>query len=156
MQRKSNRVQIICLLLLSCVTFNSCMRIYMLKLGMRQPKIMEDKRHTRYLNKFDGEKENAYLLDTNYLHFLEFNDTTKFRAEKKNHYQSIQAIYYGHEQFQEAWFINCYAPGYPKLNWNIDNNFATFPPKSAAPLDTLVSFDRLINFLGTLAPIVHG
>ena len=145
MQRKSIRVLITCLLLLGSITFNSCMQIFMLKMGMRSPHIMNENRHARYLKEFDAPKESAYLLDSNYLYFLDINDTTQFRVEKKNHYQPIQAIYYGHEQFQEAWFINCYAPGYPKLNWNIDNNFASFPPTSAAPLDTLVSFDRLIK-----------
>lgn len=124
---------------------SSCITLIKLKMGIRDPKVMDEKLHGRYLRKLKAPTNQAYLIDTNYVNFLEIKDTLLFRKEKKNHYQVIQALYYGHNQFQEAWFINCYAPGYPKLNWNIDNNFATFPPKTAAPLDTLLSFDRLIN-----------
>ncbi len=128
---------------------SSCFTIIKLKMGIRDPKVMDEKLHTRYLRKLKAPADLAYLIDTNYVHFLEIKDTLHFRKEKKNHYQSIQAIYYGHNQFQEAWFINCYAYGYPKLNWNINNNFATFPPKTAAPLDSILSFDRLINHAQT-------
>ncbi|MBK9637074.1 MAG: hypothetical protein IPO63_04385 [Bacteroidetes bacterium] len=124
---------------------SSCLTLIKLKMGIRDPKVMDEKLHARYLRKLKAPTNQAYLIDTNYINFLEIKDTLLFRKEKKNHYQVIQALYYGHNQFQEKWFINCYAPGYPKLNWNIDNNFATFPPKTAAPLDTLLSFDRLIN-----------
>ncbi len=127
------------------IYFSSCTFVMKKMMGMKNPKIMDEKLHARYLKKLKAPAEQAYVVDTNYLYLIEFTDTLHFRSEKKNHYQAIQALYFGHEQFQESWFINCYAPGFPHLNWNVENKFATFPPKTAAPLDTLLSFDRLIN-----------
>lgn len=129
---------------IAIITGSSCSFMMKKMMGIKNPRIMDEKLHTRYLKKMHAPVDQAYLLDTNYLYFLEIKDTLNFREQKKNHYQPIQAIYYGHGQFQEAWFINCYAPGFPKLNWNFENKFATFPPKTAAPLDSLVSFNRLI------------
>lgn len=139
-----NKILQLTIIVIVISTSSSCSFIMLKVMGMKSPKIMNDKLHARYLKKMKAPVENAYLLDTNYLHFIEINDTVNFRKQKKNHYQPIQALYYGHNQFQEAWFINCFAPGYPKLNWNIENKFGTFPPKTAAPLDSLISFDSLI------------
>lgn len=145
MQRKTNQLVVIIIIGFCLLSQMSCTPIIKLYVGIRNPKVMDDKRHAHYLKKIGAPEAEAYLIDTNYVHFLEVDDTAHFRVQKKNHYQAIQAIYYGHHPFQEAWFINCYAPGFPKLNWNVDNNFAAFPPKTAAPLDTLLSFDRLIG-----------
>ncbi len=144
MHNNINKLLLLSILGLVTLTSSSCGFLMKTTAGIKNPKIMDEKLHTRYLKKMKAPRDQAYLIDTNYINFLKVNDTLHFREQKKNHYQLIQAIYYGHNQFQEAWFINCYAPGFPHLNWNIENKFATFPPKTAAPLDSLVSFDRLI------------
>lgn len=156
MRNKINKLFLVSLLGMITLTSSSCEFYMKTWLGIKNPKIMDEKLHTQYLKKLKAPADQAYLIDTNYIHFLEVNDTLHFREQKKNHYQPIQAIYYGHNQFQEAWFINCYAPGFPHLNWNIENKFAEFPPQTAAPLDSLVSFDRLITHAQSFKnPIKH-
>ena len=133
MHNNINKLLLLSILGLVTLTSSSCGFLMKTTAGIKNPKIMDEKLHTRYLKKMKAPRDQAYLIDTNYINFLKVNDTLHFREQKKNHYQLIQAIYYGHNQFQEAWFINCYAPGFPHLNWNIENKFATFPPKTAAP-----------------------
>ncbi len=140
-----NKLLVITLTVFSSLYISSCAFLAKTAMGIKKPKIMNEKLHARYLKKMKVPTDQAYLIDTNYMHFLEINDTLHFREQKKNHFQAVQAIYYGHNQFQESWFINCYAPGFPHLNWNIENKFGTFPPITAAPLDSILSFDRLIN-----------
>ena len=144
MQRKINQLIQLSIIFWVAATNCSCSFIMKTRMGVKKPKVMDEKLHTRYLKKLGAPMNQAYIIDTNYLYFLEFADTLHFRKQKKNHYQPIQALYYGHSQFQEAWFINCFAPGFPHLNWNNENKFGSFPPTTAAPLDSLVSFDRLI------------
>lgn len=145
MQININKILQLTIIGIAIISSSSCSFIMKKMMGVKNPKTMDEKLHARYLKKLKAPADQAYLLDTNYVHFLEIKDTVNFREQKKNHFQPIQVLYYGHRQYQEAWFINCYAPGFPKLNWNSENRFATFPPKTAAPLDSLISFDQLIG-----------
>jgi hypothetical protein len=144
MQININKILKLFIIVIAITTGNSCSFVAKKMTGIKKPKMMNERLHARYLKKFKAPADQAYLIDTNYIGFFELLDTSRFREQKKNHFQAMQALYYGHNQFQEAWFINCYASGFPNLNWNLENNFGTFPPKTAAPLDSLVSFDRLI------------
>jgi len=119
--------------------------------GFRSCKVLSEKKHKRFLRKLGASYNHAFLIDTNYLNYLHLEDTVYMRLQKKNHAQPIQALYFGHQPYPEAWFINCYAPGFPNLNWNVDNAFSTFPPKSPAPVDSLLSFDQLFGVAKPLA-----
>lgn len=142
---------IITCMLISLFMFSSCSFIAKELIGIRSFQSLSEKKHKRLLRKMDASYENAFLIDTTYINFLNVEDTSYKRIEKKNHYQPIQAIYFGHQAYPQSWFINCYAPGFPNLNWNVDNAFSTFPPKSPAPVDSLLSFDQLF---GLAKPLV--
>lgn len=124
---------------------SSCNALMQGMLGYHQPKRLSEKQHARLLKRLPAEQDQSYSLDTGYYYLLNIFDTTEKRLQKKNHYQPIQALYFGHGQYPEAWFINCYAPGFPNLDWAGNGQFSTFPPQSAAPLDSLLSFDALMR-----------
>ena len=124
---------------------SSCNAVLQGMLGYHQPKRLSEKQHTRLLKRLSAEQDQSYVLDTGYYYLLNIFDTTEKRLQKKNHYQPIQALYFGHGQYPEAWFINCYAPGFPNLDWAGDGHFSTFPPRTAAPIDSLLSFDALMR-----------
>jgi hypothetical protein len=71
----------------------------------------------------------------------------ELKQQVKNHYQPLQALYFNKSGKLESFQINCYAGGFPNLNWDRDSILTTFPPKLQAPLDTLVSDSILISFL---------
>ncbi|MBL7922936.1 MAG: hypothetical protein JNL88_01925 [Bacteroidia bacterium] len=130
----------------------SCTFIAKEMMGVRSIKTLDDKKHRRFLRKLGAPPGNAYSIDTTYLEFIGMRDTQR-TDEKKNHYQPIQALYFGQQEFPGAWFINCYAGGFPNLQWNRGRFFDTFPPTSAAPVDSLVSFTRLF---GHAKPLLKG
>ncbi len=137
--------------LLTCFLFSSCSFIAKELVGFRSCQVLSEKKHKRLLRKMGATYDHAFLIDTNYINYLNLEDTVYKRFQKKNHAQPIQALYFGHQPYPEAWFINCYAPGIPNLNWNIDNAFGTFPPKSPVPLDSLLSFQQLFGLTIPLA-----
>ena len=55
--------------------------------------------------------------------------------QKKNFAQPIQIMYFNNNQV-ESYHINCYAkPNGADLDWNFENRFETFPPKSAVKIE---------------------
>ena len=60
-------------------------------------------------------------------------------------------MYFDSAQKLISFHVNCYAGGFPNLNWERSNIFKTFPPGQQAPLDSLIT----LNFiLGKLQPVV--
>lgn len=131
----------------SAFLISSCNTTIKILYGYRSPKNISEKTHQRLLRKLDAASDNAFMIDSTYLYLLNIQDTVHFRLQKKNHYQPIQALYFGKGRFPESWFINCYAGGFPNLHWDANNNFEVFPPLTAAPLDSILSFDSLCTVL---------
>ena len=71
--------------------------------------------------------------------------------------QPLQAIYYSAKnsfQFPDSWQINCYAGGFPNLKWNRDGRMEQFPPAQQAPLDSLLSLKKRMEFLRPVTGVV--
>lgn len=147
---KSSRLLLILFVPFSLLT-SSCAFIATEMMGIRHIKPVTPAMHKRLLKKLGGDPLQSFVVDTLYILRLSSNDTTK-RFQIKNHYQPIQMLYFGKNQYPESWFINCYAPGFPNLQWNKNNNFAVFPPITAAPIDSLISFDEILK---TSAPFIQ-
>lgn len=143
-------LQVACLLLM-LFACHSCTFISHVLVGYREPRALTTAQHLRYLDKLGAEAENAYTLDSSYLHLLRIEDSSSHRAEKKNHYQPIQALYFDTGAYPICWYINCYAPGFPNLDWEGKDNFRVFPPLQQAPTDSLVSLRQLLGCAVPLA-----
>lgn len=155
-------------LILITLTFSfglsSCSPIIMGIYGIRKPKEISKKNIIKYSKRFDLPSDKIYELDTAYFSFLStfqvmtidslMTDSLKrieLKHQVKNHYQPLQALYFNKSGKLESFQINCYAGGFPNLNWDRDSILTTFPPKIQAPLDTLVSDSILISFLQPLS-----
>lgn len=126
---------------------SSCSPIVEKMIGVRNVRDLRPKEYRRLLHRMEDNPANAYLIDTNYVNAL-WEDIGKWDTGTINrHCQPIQALYYGHGQYPEAWFINCYAPGFPNLDWNRGGLFDTFPPRTAVKPDSLLSFDKLSGLM---------
>ena len=105
-----------------------------------------------FRKEFNLPKEKTFRLDTNYRRYLFSFDTTKYADQIKNHYQPIQALYYDRDQLV-SFHINCYAgidvSGKDDLNWDQENAFASFLPKSVVPVDSLLPLSKHLSFIKT-------
>jgi hypothetical protein len=106
-----------------------------------------------FRKEFNLPKEKTFRLDTNYIRYLFHFDTIRYADQIKNHYQPIQALYYDRNGQLVSFHINCYAgidvPGKDDLNWNQENAFATFLPKSVAPFDSILPLMKHLSFIKT-------
>jgi hypothetical protein len=91
-----------------------------------------------------------YFIDSDYKKslFKLTNDSVLLR----NHLQPLQASYYNREGALISFHVNCYAPGFPDLNWNYNAAMGAFPPKTQAPADTLLNFQKHFQYLKSNGP----
>jgi hypothetical protein len=98
-------------------------------------------------------KEKTFRLDTNYIRYLFSLDTSKYAREIHDHYQPIQVCYYDKLGKMISFHINCNASiGIPEkadFNWNQQNAFASFVPKTVVPLDTIMPLSKHLDFIKT-------
>ncbi len=123
------------LLVISILLLTSCSAIFSKIYGVKE------------LNKFDKQEYDSFiskLKTENIMYFSLISDPASFRKSinlgdsvltQKDLYQPIQILYFEKNQIV-SFQANCYAKGTLKnLNWNYDNRFSIFPPKSAVPLN---------------------
>jgi hypothetical protein len=106
-----------------------------------------------FRNEFNLPKEKTFRLDTNYFRYLFSLDTTKYTAEIHNHYQPLQATYYDNAGRLISFHINCYASAGisddSDFNWNQQNAFASFVPRTVAPVDSILPLNKHLSFIKT-------
>lgn len=92
----------------------------------------------------------SFALDVSYYEFLK-RQPLALQEVAKNHAQPLQLLYYNRAGQLISYHVNCYAGGFPNLDWNPNNQLAVFPPVSQAPTDSLLSFTQLAPFLRTVS-----
>lgn len=95
---------------------------------------------------YDIPPSQCCVLDTSYRQLLAYWHGRDAEAAK-NHYQPLQASYYDQSGQLKAFYINCYAGGFPNLHWNAEGGFRQFPPTPQAPADTIVSLTTYLRYL---------
>ncbi|NOX85885.1 MAG: hypothetical protein GXO86_07970 [Chlorobi bacterium] len=137
-------------LFLVLVGISACSPIIKSFYGIKKPQPLDDEQISKYAEKLKLPAADVYRIDTSYLTFILSLDTAKFKSERKNHYQPLQALYFDRSGNPISFHVNCYAGGFPNLKWNRNGNFDTFPPKTQAPLDSILSLERLLDFIRPL------
>ena len=106
-----------------------------------------------FRKEFNLPKEKTFRLDTNYTRYLFSLDTTKYAVEIQNHYQPIQAAYYDKKGNLISFHTNCYAsagiPDGHDFNWNQQNAFGYFVPRTIAPIDSILPLSHHLSFIKT-------
>lgn len=128
-----------------CLTSVGCGSI----LGIKTPKHLTDSEITKLSSKLKIPNSDSYALDKDYLNFILALDTSKYKEERKNHYQPLQALYFDKNGDLKKFYINCYAGGFP-LQWNRNGNLDSFLPKDQAPIDTILNLAKQFQFLRKL------
>jgi hypothetical protein len=106
-----------------------------------------------FRKEFNLPKEKTFRLDTSYIRYLFSFDTTKYADEIHNHYQPLQATYYDNTGKLISFHINCYAsagiPDDSDFNWNQQNAFFSFVPKTVVPVDNILPLNKHLSFIKT-------
>ncbi len=128
------------------LSLGACSPIFNALYGIKNIKPMSDAKIITQAKEYKIPLEKVYQLDTSYTHYLKSFDSTAHAQTVKNHYQPLQIIYFDATNQMVSYYANCYAGGFPNLNWNRFDGFSSFPPKTLAPLDTLFSVNKLLSY----------
>ena len=145
------QISTLTLLILAFFGLASCSSIVKGLYGIKKMKIVDEKTIDRYAKKYNIPAADNYELDTAYFSYLFSLDTTQYKAQIKNHYQPLQALYYDDSGHLKSFQVNCYAGGFPNLEWDKDEIMTTFPPKQQAPIDSIVPLKTQIEYLKPLS-----
>ncbi len=150
------RKSIFLFLILTALIFvvASCQAIMNVAYGMKNPEPVDEKTILHYSKKFKIPIADSYELDTSYISFLTSLDTIHYKSQRKNHYQPLQVLYYDKSSQLQSFQVNCYAGGFPNLQWNKNEIFTTFPPGQQAPLDSILPYDNHLKYVRPLSQTI--
>lgn len=134
------------LIIFIALLFSSCSSVFTKIYGIKEVKYLNNEKINKYADKYNIPKECCFKLDTAFYTFLISFDTNLYKLQINNHYQPLQALYYNREGVLKSFQVNCYAGGFPNLNWNRNEIMASFPPKIQAPPDSLISLENLLKY----------
>jgi hypothetical protein len=129
------------------IFLTGCMAI----LGVHSPKQKTGDQILKAAKKLNIPKSDVFALDTTYYNYIFSFDRKKYGQQIKNHYQPLQALYFDRGGSLVKFYINCYAGGTFKLNWDREGRLQSFLPKDQAPLDTLLDLTKQLRFLKPLS-----
>lgn len=136
-------------LILCCISLTSCSAIILGMYGIKNPHSLDEKEVARYSQKYKIPLADNYELDTSFSSFITSFDKIRYKAEIKNHYQPLQALYFERSGQVQSFHVNCHAGGFPNLKWRELNG--AFPPAQQTPVDSLLLFDRQLACLRNLS-----
>lgn len=140
------------LLIILVPLLNGCGKM----MGLKKIKPLPETAISKTAAAFGIPATDSYVLDSSSLHILKelYADNPK---SLNDHLQPLQAIYYSAKnsfQFPDSWQINCYTGGFPNLKWNREGRMEQFPPAPQAPLDSLLSLKKRMEFLRPVTGVV--
>ena len=134
------------LLLSLLLSLSSCTPLVLRTMGMKKPHVPTDEEFYRFGEKWNMSIYFQQTLLPTYIEEIEKIDSINPKLAK-DLLQPIQAMYFDASGKLISYHINCYAGGYPNLNWNRNGNFDVFPAKTQAPCDSLMTLSWLLAHL---------
>jgi hypothetical protein len=127
----------------------ACTPLILSTMGMKNPRIITEDEMYTYGRKWDMSIYYQQILLPTYVDEVQKLDSLN-PALAKNLLQPIQAMYFDSTGKLISYHINCYAGGYPNLNWNRNGNFDVFPAKTQAPCDSSITLSWILPHLKPL------
>lgn len=138
------------LILTFLLSLTSCSSVFMKMYGMNNPKQISNEEIVQLSEKYNIPPSDNYKLDTSYVNFLNAFDSIKYKNNIKDHLQPLQALYYNKDGQLESFQINCYAGGFPNLEWDRNEIMSTFPPQQQAPIDSILPLNLHLKYIQQL------
>ena len=114
--------------------------------GMKDPVHLSNDQIDKAIVKLCIPENNTFVLDSSFLKFFEKTYITNEQIAH-DHLQPLQINVYSAKGELISFHINCYADGFMYLKWNTKGNFNSFPPITAAPLDTMLTRRRHLKMI---------
>jgi hypothetical protein len=147
MSRKN--LYIFCLLF-GVFFLSSCSQLILTAYGIKQTGTYQNQEIEKLCKKYNVPANACYTLDTAYLGFLFQQDSLYTKDQINNHLQALQVLYFNENGQLTSYHVNCYAGGFPNLNWNRTGAFNTFTPTTTCPVDSIVSLDTQLKYIQPL------
>lgn len=137
------------------LTFSSCNAVLTTIYGMKSPGNYTPFEILNIGKQYKIDTSECFILQKTYNNYFDsvgalygYNPNTCDTSQLfKNHYQPLQVLFFDKSGKLVAFQNNCYAGGFPNLRWNRHNTFDSIPAKSVIPIDTLLKFSTLVNFI---------
>jgi hypothetical protein len=134
-------------------SLTGCMTIVQSIVGIRDTNRLSDSQIEKASGAFKVDQKANYRLDTTYWTYIVNLDKTRLKAERKNHMQPMQALYFDSQGKLVKFYINCYAGRFfPNIKWNRNGNLENFLPKDQAPVDTILDLKKQVGYLRPVCP----
>jgi hypothetical protein len=135
------------LILVAGPSLCSCQAVFTGIYGIREPAPLE----AAHLPKLAAEYgiptgSPSAVLDTSFRRVLR-RMHRQDSSVAKNHWQFLQAVYYDATGRQQSFHINCYADGFPNLQWERAGIMEHFPPAQQAPRDSALTLAEHLSHL---------
>ncbi len=137
--------------LLLSLSLVSCKKILMLAYGIKEPRSVTREEVKNMSNSLGIDLGKSYMLRKNFFSSIEQKDTIKEKVTNKcspmisKYKQPLQLLYFNEKGELISFHNNCYAGGFPKLNWNKDHQFDEFVPITTIPIsDSILKLELLI------------
>jgi len=132
------------------ILLSSCSVILSKMYGIKQLNSFNEKEYNNFIAKINNDRCLSYIISdsSQYKKVINLGHTQK---EKNNLGQPIQILYF-EKNVLKSYHINCLAKGsLTNLNWNTDNRFSVFIPKTAVNIDSLkINLKDYINIYPNL------
>jgi len=130
---------LIFIFIISAICFSSCSYILSSFYGVKQLKKFDEEKYYSFLNNIDSSQINFYKIVSDSIKFNNIINLGRNNQQKNDFGQPVQILYFHNDELV-SFHANCYAEGgLRKINWNTSNRFNFFPPKSAVPIDSLLT-----------------
>ena len=142
----------ICIVLLAALLFSGCEKTMSVLYGVRNIDKFEQERCDDFAASVVRESISLSALVSDSLQFVAYWNLFADTLWKRTAVQPVQILYFMGDTLV-SYHVNCYAKGgMASLDWNTDNRFGQFPPRSAVPLTTLqLSFPQIAELYGVEA-----
>lgn len=124
--------------------FDSCQSIMFSIYGIREPQRMSQENIVIKGKRYNINQEDIHIIDFSFFTFLDSINRNAINIPIydviQNHCQPLQVMVFDSINRLCSYHTNCYAEGFPNLKWE---GFDVFPPTTATPIDTIITFDIL-------------
>jgi len=144
------------LILLSLLwSLSSCSKALLSAYGIKSPKKYSTDQIIHIGIEYGIPSDDFFILSNQYQdylhsigksHNLNIKQCDSSSIVYKNHLQPLQLLFFDKHGILISFHNNCYCGGFPNLEWNNNNILDSMPPKTAIPIDSLLTFDRIDRF----------
>ena len=129
--------------------FCGCVNMFSAIYGVRQLDSFDEALCDKFTDSVERKGISLSTLVSDSLQFVEYWNLYPDSLWKKTASQPVQLLYFSGDTLV-SYHVNCYAKGgLTSLNWNMDNRFGQFPPKTAVPLDNMrLKFRQIAQIYG--------